>query len=77
MRIDVVSIFPQMFDAVRGSGMTRIALERKKLQLELWDPRNFCEDRYRRVGEGAYGGGAGEDTTGLQSHLNIVCRLLL
>ncbi len=59
MRIDVVSIFPQMFDAVRGSGMTRIALERKKLQLELWDPRNFCEDRYRRVDERPYGGGPG------------------
>jgi len=59
MRIDVVSIFPQMFDAVRDFGMTRIALQNEKLRLELWDPRDFCQDRYRRVDDRPYGGGPG------------------
>ena len=49
MRIDVVSIFPAMFDAVRGWGMTRRAIEAGQLELGLWDPREFAVDRYRRV----------------------------
>ena len=59
MRIDVVSIFPQMFDAVRDFGMIRIALQSEKLRLELWDPRDFCQDKYRRVDDRPYGGGPG------------------
>ena len=48
-----------MFDAVRDFGMTRIALQNEKLRLELWDPRDFCEDSYRRVDDRPYGGGPG------------------
>lgn len=59
MRIDVVTIFPQMFDAVRESGITRIAIERSALTLELWDPRSYSEDSYRRVDDRPYGGGPG------------------
>ena len=59
MRIDVVSIFPAMFDAVRGWGMTRRAIEAGQLELGLWDPREFAVDRYRRVDDRPYGGGPG------------------
>ena len=59
MRIDVVSIFPAMFDAVRGWGMTRRAIESGQLELELWDPRKFVADTYRRVDDRPYGGGPG------------------
>jgi len=59
MRIDVVSIFPAMFDAVRGWGMTRRAIESGQLELELWDPRKFVADAYRRVDDRPYGGGPG------------------
>jgi tRNA (guanine37-N1)-methyltransferase len=59
MRIDVVSIFPAMFDAVRCWGMTRRALDSGQLELELWDPREFTKDGYRRVDDRPYGGGPG------------------
>ena len=59
MRIDVVSIFPAMFDAVRGWGMTRRAIESGQLELEVWDPRKFVADAYRRVDDRPYGGGPG------------------
>ena len=59
MRLDVVTIFPGMFDAVRHWGMTRRAIESGQLELELWDPRKFVADAYRRVDDRPYGGGPG------------------
>ena len=59
MRLDVVTIFPGMFDAVRYWGMTRRALESGSLELTLWDPREFADDSYRRVDDRPYGGGPG------------------
>ena len=59
MRLDVVTIFPGMFDAVRYWGMTRRALESGSLELTLWDPREFTDDGYRRVDDRPYGGGPG------------------
>jgi tRNA (guanine37-N1)-methyltransferase len=59
MRIDVVTIFPGMLDAVSGHGMTRRAIERGRLALRVWDPREFTDDGYRRVDDRPYGGGPG------------------
>ena len=59
MQLDVVTIFPGMFDAVRYWGMTRRALESGSLELTLWDPREFTDDGYRRVDDRPYGGGPG------------------
>ena len=59
MRLDVITIFPGMFDAVRYWGMTRRALESGSLELALWDPREFTDDSYRRVDDRPYGGGPG------------------
>ncbi|MGB1683275.1 MAG: tRNA (guanosine(37)-N1)-methyltransferase TrmD [Arenicellales bacterium] len=59
MRIDVVTIFPQMFSTVREYGMTRIAVEQGALMMHLWDPRSYSEDSYKRVDDRPYGGGPG------------------
>ncbi len=59
MRIDVVSIFPGMFEAVRRYGVTGRAIDRAVLQLALWDPRDYTDDRHRTVDDRPYGGGPG------------------
>ena len=59
MRIDIVSIFPQLVKTVGEFGVTRIALERSILELNFWDPRDYCEDNYRRIDDRPYGGGPG------------------
>ncbi len=59
MRIDVVSIFPEMFDAVATAGITGRALDRGLWQLARWNPRDYTDDNYRRVDDRAYGGGPG------------------
>jgi tRNA (guanine37-N1)-methyltransferase len=59
MRVDVVSIFPPMFEAVAGYGITGRAVKRGLLQLHIWNPRDFTEDRHRSVDDRPYGGGPG------------------
>ncbi len=59
MRIDVVTLFPEMFEAVRGSGIPRRAIERGLLNLQMWNPRDFTFDRHRTVDDRPYGGGPG------------------
>jgi tRNA (guanine37-N1)-methyltransferase len=59
MQFDVVTIFPEMFEALAGHGITRRALEEGRFGLKTWDPRDFTTDNYRRVDDRPYGGGPG------------------
>jgi tRNA (guanine37-N1)-methyltransferase len=59
MHFDVVTIFPGMFEALAGHGITRRALEEGLFELKTWDPRDFTADNYRRVDDRPYGGGPG------------------
>src|SRR6185436_3949822 len=59
MRIDVVSIFPPMFEAITGDGITGRAIREGILTLRVWSPREYAENSYRRVDERPYGGGPG------------------
>ncbi len=59
MQIDVVTLFPEMFDAVKKHGMSRVALERGAMTLECYNPRDDTDDGYRRVDDRPYGGGPG------------------
>ena len=59
MWIGIVSLFPEMFAAVTGFGITRRAVETGLLELECWNPRDFATDRHRTVDDKPYGGGPG------------------
>jgi tRNA (guanine37-N1)-methyltransferase len=59
IRFDVVTLFPEMFTAVAGSGITSRALEAGLWSLTTWNPRDFTTDRYRTVDDRPYGGGPG------------------
>ena len=58
-QFDVVTLFPEMFEAVTGSGVTGRARERKLFELVLWNPRSFAANSYRTVDDRPYGGGPG------------------
>ena len=58
-RIDVVTLFPSMFEAVTHHGVSGRAFERKLLDIGLWNPRDFTHDRYQTVDDRPYGGGPG------------------
>lgn len=59
IRFDVVSLFPEMFAAVCGSGIPRRAREDGLWKLAAWNPRDFTSDNHRSVDERPYGGGPG------------------
>jgi tRNA (guanine37-N1)-methyltransferase len=59
IRFDVVTLFPEMFAAVTGSGITSRALEAGLWSLTTWNPRDFTTDNYRTVDDRPYGGGPG------------------
>ena len=58
-QFDVITIFPEMFDALLDHGITRRAADEKRFELKTWDPRDFTTDNYRRVDDRPYGGGPG------------------
>src|ERR1700704_2744259 len=59
IRFDCVTLFPEAFAAVTGSGVTRRALEQGLWNVALWNPRDFTTDNYRTVDDRPYGGGPG------------------
>ena len=58
-RFDVITIFPEMLDALLDHGITRRALDEKRFELQAWDPRDYATDNHRRVDDRPYGGGPG------------------
>jgi len=58
-QFDVVTLFPEMLDAVTESGVTGRARERKLFELVPWNPRDFAANSYRTVDDRPYGGGPG------------------
>jgi tRNA (guanine37-N1)-methyltransferase len=56
---DVITLFPEMFDAIADSGVTRRALDEKVWALKCWNPRDFATDKYRTIDDRPFGGGPG------------------
>jgi tRNA (guanine37-N1)-methyltransferase len=57
--IGVLSIFPEMFDAVISSGIVARAKSSDLFDLIIINPRDYTEDNYRRIDDKTFGGGAG------------------
>ena len=59
MRIDVVTLFPDMVRNQTGFGIQSRAITQGLLELETWNPRDFTRDRNGAVDDRPYGGGPG------------------
>ncbi len=59
MWIGTVSLFPDMFTAVTGYGVTGRAVRDGLLTCRSWNPRDYTRDRHRTVDDRPYGGGPG------------------
>lgn len=57
--VGVVSLFPDMFQAITQYGVTGRAVRQGIIQLECWNPRDFTTDKHRTVDDRPYGGGPG------------------
>lgn len=59
MRIDVITLFPEMFSVVAELGVTGKAHQKGIWSLKTWNPRDFTEDVHHTVDDRPYGGGPG------------------
>ena len=59
MRFDVITLFPELFDAFLKVGITRRAFESGQVEVHFTNPRDFAEGNYRRVDDRPFGGGPG------------------
>jgi tRNA (guanine37-N1)-methyltransferase len=58
-RFDVVTLFPEMFDAITKYGITSRALQQNIYDVQYWNPRDFTSDNHKTVDDRPYGGGPG------------------
>ncbi|MGI2335920.1 MAG: tRNA (guanosine(37)-N1)-methyltransferase TrmD [Dehalogenimonas sp.] len=59
MRIDILTLFPEMFAGPFSSSILKRAVDRGLLQIELHNIRDYTHDRHHVVDDTPYGGGAG------------------
>lgn len=59
MRIDILTLFPEMFDCPFSVGIFQRAVNRGLVMLELHNIRDYTHDKHRTVDDCPYGGGAG------------------
>lgn len=59
MRIDILTLFPDLFGGVLGESILRIAQEKNLLEVHLHNLRDYAENKNHRVDEKPYGGGPG------------------
>jgi len=57
--IGVVTLFPDMFEAITRHGVTGRAVRNGLLDVQCWNPREFTKDKHRTVDDRPYGGGPG------------------
>ena len=59
INFDVITLFPKAFEAINNLGVITRALEKKLINVNLHDLREYGEGSYRQVDDKPYGGGAG------------------
>lgn len=59
MQLGIVSLFPDMFDAITQHGVTSRAVKNGLLNIDYWNPRDYTTDKHRTVDDRPYGGGPG------------------
>ncbi len=59
LRIDFVTIFPNMFAPLVAEGVIARGVKQGLLDIRVWDLRDYATDRHRSTDDEAYGGGPG------------------
>ena len=59
MKINIITIFPDMFTAPFNHSIMKRAQEKKLLTIETVNPRDFAQDKHQMVDDYPFGGGAG------------------
>ena len=59
MKFDIITLFPEMFSAIKEEGVISRALKNSIISIREWQLRDFSTNKYKNVDDKPYGGGAG------------------
>ncbi len=59
MRFDVITLFPEMFSAIKEEGVIARGIKKSLLAIHTWQLRDFSDNKHRNIDDAPYGGGAG------------------
>jgi tRNA (guanine37-N1)-methyltransferase len=59
MQFDIITLFPEMFSAIKKEGIIARAIKKSLISINTWQLRDFSSNKYKNVDEKPYGGGAG------------------
>jgi tRNA (guanine37-N1)-methyltransferase len=59
MRVDILTLFPEMFPQVLGASILKRACAKQRVQIRVHNLRDWSRDKHRRVDDRPYGGGPG------------------
>jgi tRNA (guanine37-N1)-methyltransferase len=59
MRIDIISIFPKMFEPVLNESIIKRAQKKGRVKIYIHDLRDYSSDKHRKVDDRPFGGGSG------------------
>jgi tRNA (guanine37-N1)-methyltransferase len=59
LRIDVVTLFPALFDGFLSQSIVRRAIDKNLVAISLWDLRDWASGRHKQVDDRPFGGGPG------------------
>ena len=59
MKFDIITLFPEMFSAIKEEGVISRALKKSIISIREWQLRDFSNNKYKNVDDKPYGGGAG------------------
>ena len=59
MKIDILTLFPDMFEGVFSESIIKRAIEQKKIEVNIINFRDYTLDSHNKVDDTPYGGGAG------------------
>ena len=59
MKFDIITLFPEMFSAIKEEGVIARAMKKSLISINTWQLRDFSSNNYKNVDDKPYGGGAG------------------
>ncbi len=59
MTFHIITLFPDAFSSYLGESIIKRAIEDKKIRIKFYNPRDFTDDKWRRIDQKPYGGGPG------------------
>ena len=59
MKMDILTLFPEMFEGFKGESIIKRAIDNKKVEINIHNFRDYSKNKHKKVDDTPYGGGNG------------------